>query len=146
MTEGTSWWLASSKSPKEEIRAKGTLCCRWATTPPSGSSTHSLSAGPRWMRRCLTARVPTAQSIINAYKDSRQFFQVHMGYTTMSDEELGLNTLISRDEGGSKSITARGSGTSEEMVLQLGELHFFQHAIVFCGTICFLANKDRWKV
>ncbi|ODH33777.1 hypothetical protein ACO22_03259 [Paracoccidioides brasiliensis] len=75
------------------------------------------------MRRCLTARVPTAQSIINAYKDSRQFFQVHVGYTTMSDEELGLNTLISRDEGGSKSITARGPGTSEEMVLQLAKQH-----------------------
>lgn len=86
---------------------------------------------------------PYSSGIIDVYEDSRRFFQVLVGYTMMSDEELGLDTFIARDEGGSKSITVKGPGTSEETVLQLGKMLTFQHAIVCRGTTCFLTNNGQ---
>ncbi|EEH45957.2 uncharacterized protein PADG_02107 [Paracoccidioides brasiliensis Pb18] len=45
---------------------------------------------------------PYSSGIINVYTDLRQFFQVPVGYTMMSDEELELDIFISRDEDSSK--------------------------------------------
>ncbi|EEH40544.2 hypothetical protein PAAG_08997 [Paracoccidioides lutzii Pb01] len=82
---------------------------------------------------------PYSSGIIDVYKDSRRFFQVLVGYTMMSDEELGLDTFIARDEDGSKSITVKGPGK----VLRLGEILSFQRAIVCRGTTCFLTNDGQ---
>ncbi|EDN07437.1 predicted protein [Histoplasma mississippiense (nom. inval.)] len=62
---------------------------------------------------------PYSSGIIDVYDNSKQFFQVLVGYTMMSDEELGLDTFITRNENGSKSITIKEFRGSEEMVLQL---------------------------
>ncbi|KAK2804113.1 hypothetical protein FQN50_006741 [Emmonsiellopsis sp. PD_5] len=86
---------------------------------------------------------PYSSGVIDVYEDLRQFFQVLIGYTMMSDEELGLDTIITSDEGGSKSITVKGPGISEEMVLRLGDMISFQHAIVCRGTTCFLADDGE---
>ncbi|OJD26084.1 hypothetical protein ACJ73_02545 [Blastomyces percursus] len=51
------------------------------------------------------------------YANSRRFFQVLVGYPMMSDEELGLDTFIAGDEGGSKSITVKGPRASEETTM-----------------------------
>ncbi|EEH43909.2 uncharacterized protein PADG_00198 [Paracoccidioides brasiliensis Pb18] len=84
-----------------------------------------------------------SSGVINIHADLRQFLQVLVGYTMMSDEELGLDIFIARDEGGSKSITVKEPGSSEEMVLQLSEILFFQCAIVCCGTTCFLTGNGQ---
>ncbi|OJD12101.1 hypothetical protein AJ78_07250 [Emergomyces pasteurianus Ep9510] len=60
-------------------------------------------------------------------------------YTMMSDEELGLDPFIARDEDGSK-ITVKGPDIPEEIELRLGEMLSFQHVIVCRGTTCFLAD------
>ncbi|EEH46959.1 uncharacterized protein PADG_03057 [Paracoccidioides brasiliensis Pb18] len=68
---------------------------------------------------------------------------VFVGYTMMSDEELGLDTFIARNEDGSKSITIKESESSEELTLRLSEMLTFQHAIVCCGTTCFLTDDGE---
>ncbi|KAG5289062.1 serine/threonine protein kinase Sgk2 [Histoplasma ohiense] len=86
---------------------------------------------------------PYSSGFIDVYENSKQFFQVLVGYTMMSDEELGLDTFITRNENGSKSITIKESRGSEEMVLQLGKILSLQHSIVCCGTTCFLTNNKH---
>ncbi|EEH32994.2 hypothetical protein PAAG_04047 [Paracoccidioides lutzii Pb01] len=86
---------------------------------------------------------PYSSGIIDVYQDSRRFFQVFVRYTMMSDEQLGLDTFIARDEDGSKSITLKGPGTLDEKVLQLGGILSFQRAIVCRGTTCFLTNDGQ---
>ncbi|EEH21420.2 hypothetical protein PABG_03636 [Paracoccidioides brasiliensis Pb03] len=51
-----------------------------------------------------------SSGVINIHADLRQFLQELVGYTMMSDEELGLDVFIARDEGGSKSITVKEPG------------------------------------
>ncbi|EEH19290.2 hypothetical protein PABG_01609 [Paracoccidioides brasiliensis Pb03] len=85
------------KNPTEEIRTKGTLL----------------------QMSCYSS------GIIDVYTDLRQFFQVLVGYTMMSDEELGLDIFIARDEDGSKSVIVKEPGTLEEKMLQLSEMLSF---------------------
>ncbi|PGH01766.1 hypothetical protein AJ79_07814 [Helicocarpus griseus UAMH5409] len=86
---------------------------------------------------------PYSSGVIDISKDLKRFFQVLIGYTMMSDEELGLDTFIAREEDGSKSIIVKGPGTSEETELKLGEILFFQCAIVCRGTTYFLTTDGQ---
>ncbi|KGQ00833.1 hypothetical protein PAAG_12498 [Paracoccidioides lutzii Pb01] len=94
--------------------------------------------------RDVFATQPTRRSgIIDVNTDPRQFLQVFVGYTMMSDEELGLDTFIARNEDGSKSIIIKEPESSEEMILQLRKMLSFQHAIVCRGTTCFLTDDGE---
>ncbi|EEH34453.2 hypothetical protein PAAG_05502 [Paracoccidioides lutzii Pb01] len=86
---------------------------------------------------------PYSSGVIDVYEDSRWFFQVLVGYTMMSDEELGLDTFIAGDEGGNKSITIKRPGNSEGKKVRLGEMLSCQCAIMCHGTTCFLANDGQ---
>ncbi|KGQ01898.1 hypothetical protein PAAG_11288 [Paracoccidioides lutzii Pb01] len=88
---------------------------------------------------------PYSSRIIDVFTDSKQFFKVLVGYTMMSDEELGLDTFIARDESGNKSITVKEPGNSEEKKVLLGRMLSYQHDIVCHGTTCFLANDGQVK-
>ncbi|OJD22162.1 hypothetical protein ACJ73_06496 [Blastomyces percursus] len=90
------------KKSKDEIKTKGTLL--------------QMS---RYVRKVFAAQMEAwvfdrsgtySSGVIDVYEDSRRFFQVLVGYTMMSDEELGLDTFITRDEDGNKSITVKGLG------------------------------------
>ncbi|KKZ62396.1 hypothetical protein EMCG_03191 [[Emmonsia] crescens] len=136
------------KKSKEEIKTKATLlqigrCVREVfATQPTRRFVHAFAVCGTKMEAWVFDRSgPYSSGIIDA--DSRRFFQVLVGYTMMSDEELGLDTFIARDEGGSKSITVKRPGTSEETVLRLGEMLSFQRAIVCRGTTCFLTNDGQ---
>ncbi|EEH33097.1 hypothetical protein PAAG_04150 [Paracoccidioides lutzii Pb01] len=138
------------KKSKEEIRTKGTLLqmSRYVrevfAAQPTRRFVHAFAVCGTKMEAWVFDRSGLYSSgIIDVYADSRRFFQVLVGYTMMSDEELGLDTFIARDEGGNKSITVKGPGTSEEKVLRLGEMLSFQRAIVCRGTTCFLANDGQ---
>ncbi|KKZ65062.1 hypothetical protein EMCG_01302 [[Emmonsia] crescens] len=141
------------KKSKNEIRTKATLlqigrCVREVfAAQPTRRFIHAFTVCGTKMEAWVFDRSgPYSSGIIDVYEDSRQFFQVLVGYTMMSDEELGLDTFIARDEGGSKSITVKGPGTSEEIVLQLGGMLTFQRAIVCRGTTCFLTNNGQGVV
>ncbi|OJD18750.1 hypothetical protein ACJ73_08693 [Blastomyces percursus] len=86
---------------------------------------------------------PYSSGIIDVHADSRRFFQLLVGYTMMSDEELGLDTFVAKDEDGNKSITVKWPGNSEGKNVRLGEILSFQRAIVCRGTTCFLANDGQ---
>ncbi|KAL2359355.1 hypothetical protein RJZ56_007796 [Blastomyces dermatitidis] len=138
------------KKSKEEITTKGTLLqisCyvrEVFAAQPTRRFVHAFTVCGTKMEAWVFDRSgPYSSGIIDVYTDSRWFFQMLVGYTMMSDEELGLDTFIASNEGGSKSITVKGPGTSEEKVLQLGEMLSFQSAIVCRGTTCFLANDGQ---
>ncbi|EDN05674.1 predicted protein [Histoplasma mississippiense (nom. inval.)] len=138
------------KKPKEKIGTKTTLlqmsrCVREVfAAQPTRRFVHAFAVCGTKMEAWVFDRSgPYSSGIIDVYADSRRFFQVLVGYTMMSDEELGLDTFITRDEGGNKSITVKGPGISEEKVLRLGEMLSFQRAIVCRGTTCFLANDGQ---
>lgn len=138
------------KKPKEKIRTKTTLlqisrCVREVfAAQPTRRFVHAFTVCGTKMEAWVFDRSgPYSSGIIDVYADSRQFFQVLVGYTMMSDEELGLDTFIARDEGGNKSITVKGPGNSEEKKVRLGEMLSYQRAIVCRGTTCFLANDGQ---
>ncbi|EEQ91416.2 serine/threonine-protein kinase Sgk2 [Blastomyces dermatitidis ER-3] len=138
------------KKSKEEIKTKGTLLqmSRYVrevfAAQPTRRFIHAFAVCGTEMEVWVFDRSgPYSSGIIDVYTDSRQFFQVLVGYTMMSDEELGLDTFIARDEDGNKSITVKGPGNSEERKMQLGDMLSFQRAIVCRGTTCFLANDGQ---
>ncbi|EEH04621.1 conserved hypothetical protein [Histoplasma capsulatum G186AR] len=138
------------KKPKEKIRTKATLLqisCSVRevfAAQPTRRFVHAFTVCGTKMEAWVFDRAgPYSSVIIDVYADSRQFFQVLVGYTMMSDEELGLDTFIARDEWGNKSITVKGPGNSVEKVLRLGQMLSFQRAIVCRGTTCFLANNGQ---
>ncbi|EDN06004.1 predicted protein [Histoplasma mississippiense (nom. inval.)] len=138
------------KKPKEKIRTKATLLqisCSVRevfAAQPTRRFVHAFTVCGTKMEAWVFDRAgPYSSVIIDVYADSRQFFQVLVGYTMMSDEELGLDTFIARDEWGNKSITVKEPGNSVEKVLRLGQMLSFQRAIVCRGTTCFLANNGQ---
>ncbi|EDN08106.1 predicted protein [Histoplasma mississippiense (nom. inval.)] len=138
------------KKPREEIGTKATLlqisrCVREVfAAQPTRRFVHAfVVCGTKMEAWVFDRSGPYSSGIIDVYADSRRFFQVLVGYTMMSDEELGLDTFIARDEGGNKSITVKGPGNSEGKKVRLGEMLSYQRAIVCRGTTCFLANDGQ---
>ncbi|EDN09008.1 predicted protein [Histoplasma mississippiense (nom. inval.)] len=138
------------KKSKEEIKTKGTVLqmSRYVrevfAAQPTRRFVHAFAVCGTKMEAWVFDRSgPYSSGIIDVYEDSRRFFQVLVGYTMMSDEDLGLDSFIARDEDGNKSITVKGPGTLDEKVLQLGEILSFQRAIVCRGTTCFLTNDGQ---
>ncbi|EEH36147.2 hypothetical protein PAAG_00470 [Paracoccidioides lutzii Pb01] len=133
---------------KEEIRTKGTLLqmSRYVrevfAAQPTRRFVHAFAVcGTKMEAWAFDRSGPYSSGIIDV--DSRRFFQVLVGYTMMSDEELGLDTFIARDEDGNKSITVKGPGNSEGKKVRLGEMLSCQCAIVCRGTTCFLTNDGQ---
>ncbi|OAX79279.1 hypothetical protein ACJ72_06402 [Emergomyces africanus] len=137
------------KKPDDKLRTKATLVqisCyvrEVFVAQPTRRFVHAFAVCGTKMEIWVFDRSgPYSSSIIDVC--SRQFFQVLVGYTMMSDEELGLDTYIARDEAGNKSISIKRPGNSEEiMKVQLREILFCQSAIVCRGTTCFLANDGQ---
>ncbi|EDN11291.1 predicted protein [Histoplasma mississippiense (nom. inval.)] len=138
------------KKSTEEIKTKDTLLqmSRYVrevfAAQPTRRFVHAFAVCGTEMEAWVFDRSgPYSSGVIDVYEDSRRFFQVLVGYTMMSDEELGLDSFIARDEDGNKSITVKGPGTLDEKVLRLGEILSFQRAIVCRGTTCFLTNDGQ---
>ncbi|EER43194.1 serine/threonine protein kinase Sgk2 [Histoplasma capsulatum H143] len=130
----------------KEIRTKATLlqigrCVRKVfAAQPTQRFIHTFTVCSTKMKTWMFDHSgPYSSGVININEDLKQFFQVLIGYTMMSNEELGLDTFIARDEDGSK-ITVKGPGIPEEIELRLDEMLSFQHAIMCHRTTCFLAD------
>ncbi|OJD12531.1 hypothetical protein AJ78_06896 [Emergomyces pasteurianus Ep9510] len=138
------------KKSKEEIKTKSTLLqmSRYVrevfAAQPTRRFIHAFAVCGTKMEAWVFDRSgPYSSGIIDVHADSRRFFQVLVGYTMMSDEELGLDTFVARDEDGNKSITVKVAGNSEGNKVRLGEMLSYQRAIVCRGTTCFLANDGQ---
>ncbi|KGQ02071.1 hypothetical protein PAAG_11252 [Paracoccidioides lutzii Pb01] len=136
------------KKSKKEIRTKATLlqisCCvhEVFAAQPTRRFIHAFTVCGTKMEVWVFDRSgPYSSGIIDVYTDSKWFFQVLVGYTMMSDEELGLDIFIARN--GNKSIVIKEPGNSEEKKVMLGKMLSYQCAIVCHGTTCFLANDGQ---
>ncbi|OJD13000.1 hypothetical protein AJ78_06493 [Emergomyces pasteurianus Ep9510] len=72
-----------------------------------------------------------------------RFFQMIVGYAMMSDDELGLDTFMTRSGGGNNMITVERAGGGETTVRLDPNPLSVQYAIVCRGTACFLAEADE---
>ena len=65
-------------------------------SPPAASSTASSCTAPSWKCGSLTGLDAAAQE--NIHKEPGRFIRAVAGYAMMSNEELGLDTHVERDE------------------------------------------------
>ena len=82
---------------------------------------------------------PYSSTVFDIHKEPERFIRTMAGYVMMSDEELGLDTFIERDDG-DQFITVVEDATGKERRLQLEPIPIArQRAIVCRGTSCFRA-------
>ena len=84
---------------------------------------------------------PYSSGAFDIHEKPEQFIRTIAGYTMMSDEELGLNTFIERNEE-DQFITIPEDATGKEKRLRLKrDPIVIQQAIVCRGTSCY-CSKD----
>lgn len=88
---------------------------------------------------------PYSSGEFDIHKEPELFLRTIAAYVMMSDEELGLDTFVERDDG-DKFISIVEDATGKERRLQLELVPIaHQRAIVFRGTSCFRAKIPSSK-
>ncbi|KAM0415913.1 hypothetical protein ACHAPT_013124 [Fusarium lateritium] len=82
---------------------------------------------------------PYSSGTFDIHEKPRNFARALVGYATMSDDEMGLDTFIER-EATHRHVTLDGTG-GKETRMQLVKAMVRQHAIVCRGTTCY-ETKD----
>lgn len=137
------------KKSEAEIRSKSALLqmARYVRevfkAQPTRRFVHAFAVCGTKMEAWIWDRSgPFSSGSFNVNEDPRLFYQMILGYAMMTDEELGLDTFITRDGSGASTITVE-TVSGEETVVQLNpKLLTYQSAIVCRGTTCFLADVD----
>ncbi len=88
---------------------------------------------------------PYSSTAFDIHEEPERFIRTIAAYVMMSDEELGLDTFIERDDG-DQFITIMEDATGKERRLQLESVPIaYQRAIVCRGTSCFRARTLNSK-
>ncbi len=88
---------------------------------------------------------PYSSTAFDIHEEPERFIRTIAAYVMMSDEELGLDTFIERDDG-DRFITVVEDATGKERRLQLEPVPIaHQRAIVCRGTSCFRARTPSSK-
>ena len=88
---------------------------------------------------------PYSSGPFDIHDEPEKFIRALMGYTLMSDDELGLDCFIKHDDQ-DNSITIQKDTTGKDIKIQLEQQPMIIHrAIVFRGTTCY-RSKDEKKV
>jgi len=88
---------------------------------------------------------PYSSTVFDIHEEPERFIRTIAAYAMMSDEELGLDTFIERDDG-DQFITVVEDATGKERRLQLEPVPIaYQRAIVCRGTSCFRARTPSSK-
>ena len=88
---------------------------------------------------------PYSSTAFDIHQEPERFIRTIAGYVMMSDEELGLDTFIERDDD-DPFITVVEDVTGKERRLQLEPVPIaYQRAIVCRGTSCFRARTPSSK-
>ena len=83
---------------------------------------------------------PYSSTAFDIHEEPERFIRTIAAYVMMSDEDLGLDTFIERDDG-DQFITVVEDATGKERRLQLESIPIaYQRAIVCRGTSCFRAT------
>lgn len=88
---------------------------------------------------------PYSSTAFDIHEEPERFIRTIASYVMMSDEDLGLDTFIERDNG-DQFITVVEDATGKERRLQLDPAPIaYQRAIVCRGTSCFRAKTPSSK-
>lgn len=79
----------------------------------------------------------------DAHEDPDRFIKVIVGYTMMSDAELGLDTFIEKDEIGRWIMFKEEGKTKEDKIYLEDQPIALQGAIVCRGTTCYRAKRQK---
>ncbi|OAX78717.1 hypothetical protein ACJ72_06972 [Emergomyces africanus] len=141
--------IGKLKRPEDKIRSKAALLqmARYVRevfkAQPTRRFVHAFAVCGMKMEMWIWDRSgPFSSGSFNVNEDPKRFFRMILGYAMMTDEELGIDIIITQDDSGGKTITVK-SVNGEEMVVQLNPKPLsYQSAIVCRGTTCFLADVE----
>lgn len=85
---------------------------------------------------------------LNLYKEHEKFIKIVAGYTLMEDNELGLDTFITREVNDTYIRFKDEETTAEEKIYLEDRPIALQHSIVCRGTTCYRGKKqgsNEWE-
>ncbi|KAK2812070.1 hypothetical protein FQN50_001781 [Emmonsiellopsis sp. PD_5] len=142
------------KQSVDEIRTKGTLLqiARYVRevfiAQPTRRFVHAFAVcGTKAEAWVFDRSGPFSSGPFDVYEDPKRFFSMLAGYAMMTDDELGLDTLIKQNEDGANTMTIERDGVGDRKTTVLLNLKPLcsPFAIVCRGTTCFLADVDKMQ-
>ncbi|OJD18450.1 hypothetical protein AJ78_01506 [Emergomyces pasteurianus Ep9510] len=115
---------------------------------PTRPFVHSFTLCGTEMEMWVTDRSgPYSSGSFDIFNEPERFFRAIIGYTLMSDEELGLDTFTMIHDDGTRTVNIEDIDTGENKSLRLEPTPIsFQLAVVCRGTCCYLTKPhDPFK-
>ncbi|KAI1987116.1 hypothetical protein LOZ53_004446 [Ophidiomyces ophidiicola] len=111
---------------------------------PTRPFVHSFTLCGTEMEMWVTDRSgPYSSGSFDIRNESERFFRAIIGYTLMSDEELGLDTFTMLNDDGTRTVNVENIDTGENKPLRLEPTPIsFQLAVVCRGTCCYLTKPN----
>ncbi|KAI4106232.1 MAG: hypothetical protein L6R37_002319 [Teloschistes peruensis] len=133
----------SNKDKKATLLQIGRYVRDVFSCQPTRRYVHAFALCGNEMRSWVFDRSgPYSSSAFDIHEEPERFIRTIASYVMMSDEELGLDTFIERDDG-DQFITIMEDATGKERRLQLKpDPIAYQRAIVCRGTSCFRARTS----
>ncbi|KAL9130813.1 MAG: hypothetical protein Q9175_006929 [Cornicularia normoerica] len=131
----------SNKDKKATLLQIGRYVRDVFSSQPTRRYVHAFTLCGNEMRAWVFDRSgPYGSTAFDIHEQPERFIRTIAAYVMMSDEELGLDTFIERDDG-DQFITVVEDATGKERRLQLESIPIaYQRAIVCRGTSCFRAT------
>jgi len=136
----------SNKDKKATLLQIGRYVRDVFSSQPTRRFVHAFTLCGNDMRAWVFDRSgPYSSTVFDIHEEPERFIRTIAAYAMMSDEELGLDTFIERDDG-DQFITVVEDATGKERRLQLEPVPIaYQRAIVCRGTSCFRARTPSSK-
>lgn len=111
---------------------------------PTRPFVHSFTLCGTEMEMWVTDRSgPYSSGSFDIRNEPERFFRAIIGYTLMSDEELGLDTFTMLHDDGTRTVYVGDIDTSGKKLLRLESMPIsIQLAVVCRGTCCYLTKDD----
>ncbi|KAG5289424.1 serine/threonine protein kinase Sgk2 [Histoplasma ohiense] len=111
---------------------------------PTRPFVHSFTLCGTEMEMWVTDRSgPYSSGSFDIRNEPERFFRAIIGYTLMSDEELGLDTFTMLHDDGTRTVYVGDIDTGEKKLLRLESMPIsIQLAVVCRGTCCYLTKDD----
>lgn len=111
---------------------------------PTRPFVHSFTLCGTEMEMWVTDRSgPYSSGSFDIRNEPERFFRAIIGYTLMSDEELGLDTFTTLNDDGTRTVDVGDIDTGENKPLRLEPTPIsFQQTVICRGTCCYLTKPD----
>ncbi|EEQ89759.2 hypothetical protein RJZ56_001748 [Blastomyces dermatitidis] len=109
---------------------------------PTRRFVHSFTLCGSEMELWVTDRSgPYSSGPFDIRRDPKRFFRAMIGYTLMSDEELGLDVFTTLHDDGCRTVSISDADSGRKQLRLQPKPIAVQSAVVCRGTCCFLANR-----